>query len=51
MVKHTSESPFGAPAILFSPASMALSEAGGALAYSAPRGIVDLFFVVYCWLV
>ena len=29
-----------APAILFSPASMALSEAGGSFMYSAPRGMV-----------
>ena len=38
---RTSESPFGAPAILFSVDSMGLSEATvGPSSYSPPRGIV-----------
>lgn len=44
----TSESPLGAPAILFSPDSIGLSEAmvGASSSYSPPRGIVyEVFFL------
>ena len=42
----TSESPWGAPAILFSPASMALSDATvGPSVNSPPRGMVSEFEV------
>lgn len=46
----TSESPLGAPAILFSPDSIGLSEAtvGASSSYSPPRGIVyGVFFFTF----
>lgn len=38
--EETRDDRASAPAILFSPDSAALSEAGGASAYSAPRGML-----------